>query len=364
MTTSTITKARLSSAVSTLSRPIADSTHTIDRIAFLVLELTTAGGTVGESYLLSFNYSPRGIRGSIEDLLAGMEGTEVWQTGLFSRQAAIEAEYFGFTGLQKQAAALINVAMWDAWARTLATPIWKLFGVTHTQVPVYGSGGWLSYSSDELIAEVKDYKRRGFSAVKIKVGSPEPAEDIRRVALVREAVGNDIKIMIDANQGCDLPGALGLAEALKPYGIHWFEEPLNHSDFRGFKTLRDKSGISLAMGEREYNTTALRELISLNAIDLWQPDLIRIGGVEAWRESAALAEGFHIPVLPHYYKDYDVPLLCGVQRPYGAESFDWIDPIIDSKMRIENGFAYPREEPGWGFRFKREHLTELVSLEF
>ena len=93
------------------------------------------------------------------------------------------------------------------------------------------------------------------------------------------------------------------------------------------------------MGEREYSTVALRELIGIRALDLWQPDLIRLGGVEAWRDSAALANAYNIPVLPHYYKDYDVPLLCTVANPYGAESFDWIDAIIDNPMVIDNGFA-------------------------
>jgi L-alanine-DL-glutamate epimerase-like enolase superfamily enzyme len=253
--------------------------------------------------------------------------------------------------------------MWDAWARTLDVPIWKLFGASHRRVPVYGSGGWLSYSIDELVDEVVGYKNRGFRAVKIKVGSADPEEDIRRVAKVREAVGNDIDIMIDANQGCDLPQAMYLAEALIPYRIRWFEEPLDHEDFQGYARLRAKTGVSIAMGEREYGTVALRELVSRGAIDLWQPDLIRIGGVEAWRSSAGFAEAHHIPVLPHYYKDYDVPLLCGVAQPYGAESFDWIDGIIDAPMRVEDGWAYPREEPGWGFRFLPDHLETMLSSE-
>ena len=81
--------------------------------------------------------------------------------------------------------------------------------------------------------------------------------------------------------------------------------------------------------------------------------------MDAWRDSAALADAYNIPVLPHYYKDYDVPLLCTVNKPFGAESFDWIDGIIDNTMRIENGFAYPREGAGWGFRFKPEALAEV-----
>ena len=104
---------------------------------------------------------------------------------------------------------------------------------------------------------------------------------------------------------------------------------------------------------------ALRELIGRRALDLWQPDLIRLGGVEAWRDSAALAAAYHIPVLPHYYKDYDIPLLVTVSRPYGAESFDWIDGIIDQPMEIVDGYALPREGEGWGFRFLHQYMTEV-----
>jgi L-alanine-DL-glutamate epimerase-like enolase superfamily enzyme len=157
----------------------------------------------------------------------------------------------------------------------------------------------------------------------------------------------------------DLSNSIKLSTIAAGIGIHWFEEPLNHTNFAGYQLLRHKTGIALAMGEREYDLEPLKELIARNALDLWQPDLIRIGGVEAWRQSALLAHSYHLPVLPHYYKDYDVPLLCTVPNPYGAESFDWVDCIIDNKMRIENGFAYPREQPGWGFNFLKQHLTEI-----
>jgi L-alanine-DL-glutamate epimerase-like enolase superfamily enzyme len=113
------------------------------------------------------------------------------------------------------------------------------------------------------------------------------------------------------------------------------------------------------MGEREYDLEALKQLIARNALDLWQPDIVRIGGVEAWRESAALAGAYQLPVLPHYYKDYDVPLLCTIPNGYGAESFDWIDGIIDNPMKIVDGMAYPRERPGWGFEFKKQFLEEI-----
>lgn len=349
-------------AVSTITKPIADSTHTISKIAFLVGEVVLESGITGQGYLLSFHYSPEAIEGAMKDLRSFLLKGEyqVNETGRLRADLENENEYFGRTGLQKWAAATANVAMWDAWAKTLGAPIWKLFGTTGRKVPVYGSGGWLSYSDEELLEEVLDYKGRGFTAVKIKVGAREGVEkDLERLRKCRETLGTGVRIMMDANQGMSVIAALELAERARSIGIQWFEEPVSNTDFDGYAFLRSKAGIAIAMGEREYDFQALKALIARNAIDMWQPDLIRIGGVEAWRESAALAAAHHVPVLPHYYKDYDVPLLCTVPMAVGAESFDWIDGIIDNVMRIENGYAFPRETPGWGFSFRKECLQEV-----
>lgn len=348
-------------AVSAISQPIADATHTISTIQFYVLEVESVSGVKGQGYLLSFHYSPKAIEGALQDLktfvLSG--GYKIHETLRLKNAWDQETEYFGSVGLQRWAYATLNVAMWDAWAKTLHSPIHNLFGTNAKKIPVYGSGGWLSYSDEELLGEVLGYKKRGFSAVKVKVGSPDLDRDLHRLNKVREALGSSVRIMMDANQGLSVGNALKLSHAVQDLGITWFEEPVSNTDFAGYELIRSKTGISLAMGEREYNTQALVELIRRNALDLWQPDLIRIGGVEAYRDSAALADAYHIPCLPHYYKDYDVPLLCTVSAPYGAESFDWIDGIIDNQMRIENGFAIPREGDGWGFSFKEEFLTRV-----
>ena len=352
---------RIYQAVSKLSRPIADATHDISKIAFYVLEVETADGTVGQGYLLSFHYSPNAIEGALKDLKKFVLARDyhIYETAQVQKDYEIESEYFGIVGLQRWALAALNVAMWDAWSRANGQPIYRMFGCHRKPIPVYGSGGWISYTDEELVDEVGNYKKRGFTAVKIKGGSPDMERDIRRLHLVREAVGPDLKIMMDANQGMDVPSAVKLISQVEDLGIFWFEEPVVNTDFEGYATIHAKTRISLAMGEREYSTVALRELIGRRALDLWQPDLIRLGGVEAWRDSAALANAYHIPVLPHYYKDYDVPLLATVANPYGAESFDWIDAIIDEPMIIQNGFALQREGNGWGFRFLPQHMTEV-----
>jgi len=356
-----IREMRIYKALSEISKPIADATHDISEIAFYVVEVESMDGVIGQGYLLSFHYSPNGIEGVLKDIKKFIESRNysIFQTQDIQHDYENESEYFGITGLQRWALAALNIALWDAYARTLKQPIWKLFGCHTRKIPVYGSGGWISYSEKELVEEVADYKRRGFQAVKIKVGSPEMNQDMERLTKVREAVGNDLKIMMDANQGMDVTSAVKLANSVEHLNIHWFEEPVVNTDFEGYAAIRTKTRVSLAMGEREYNTVALRELIMRRALDLWQPDIIRLGGVEEWTRSAALANAFHIPVLPHYYKDYDVPLLASVRNPYGAESFDWIDGIIDNKMVIDNGYARPREGAGWGFNFLHQYLEEV-----
>lgn len=356
-----IVNLQLFSAESTMSRPIADSTHDISTIKFYIVEVTTASGITGQGYLLSFHYSPKAVEGALKDLRKFIldRSYSINETLRIQREYEIECEYFGNLGLLRWAYGALNVALWDARGKTLGQPIHRLLGSNGKKIPVYGSGGWLNYTEAELLDEVVGYKKRGFTAVKVKVGSPDMERDIQRLHKVREALGGSVRIMMDANQGMSVSNAIKLSNLVQGLGIQWFEEPVSNTDFAGYEIIRNKTGISLAMGEREYDLSALKELIKRNALDLWQPDLLRLGGVEAWRSSAIVADAYHLPCLPHYYKDYDVPLLATVANPFGAESFDWIDGIIDNKMVIDNGYAIQREGNGWGFDFLKQHLSEL-----
>ncbi len=199
-----IRKASFYRAVSKISKPIADSTHTISKIAFYVAEVETEDGVKGQGYLLSFHYSPGAIEGALRDCRDFLLGKEydVFETVRAKREWDMEAEYFGNTGINTCAIAAFNVAMWDAWGRTVGQPVWKMLGANITKIPVYGSGGWISYSDEELLEEVLDYKSRGFTAVKIKVGHPDGIErDMHRLSICREKLGDSVKIMMDANSG-------------------------------------------------------------------------------------------------------------------------------------------------------------------
>lgn len=354
-----IEKFELFTAKAPLKKPISDATHTLTEISFIVLRIHTTNKVVGEAYLLSFQYSPHAIIGALKDQGHYLIGEEVCNMVKVFTALNHANEYFGNEGVNRWAQAAYNIAMWDAWCKTLKQPIWKVLGASAKKIPAYGSGGWISYTAEELVDEVKGYTARGFKAVKIKVGKPDWREDLERLKIVREAVGKNVNIMMDANQGMNVPDALALARAAREISIQWFEEPIDHTDYEGYNILRNQAGISLAMGEREYSTVPLRELLKRNALDIWQPDILRLGGVEAWRNSAAIAGAHNIPVLPHYYKDYDVPLLSTIANGAGVESFDWIDPLIDNPVQFVDGFALPHDKPGWGFTFKDEYLQPV-----
>ena len=206
---------KLYKAKAKLKKPISDATHTLHEISFLVLRLHLENGVIGESYLLSFQYSPNAIKGALRDILPEITGCEANETGKVYVKINELSEYFGNSGINRWAQAAINIAMWDAWGKTLQQPIWKLLGTYQNKCAIYGSGGWISYTIDELIEEVSDYARRGFKAVKIKVGSPDWKTDIERLKEVRNAVGDKVNIMMDANQGMQLPAAVQLAKAAR-----------------------------------------------------------------------------------------------------------------------------------------------------
>jgi len=355
----TIKNIRLFTATKKLKKPISDATHTLTEISFVIMRIELINEVVGESHLLSFQYSPKAIKGALKDCIEFVKGHAAYETGLVYDKLNHLHEYFGQEGILGWVKGAVNIAMWDAWGKSLEQPVWKMLGAYKEKIPAYGSGGWISYSIEELLEEVTNYVNSGFKAVKIKVGSKNWKIDEERLKKVREAIGDEVNIMMDANQGMQLSSAIQLAKAAANLNVKWFEEPIHHDDYEGYVTLRRQGGVPLAMGEREFSSKPLIELAKRNALDIWQPDILRIGGVEAWRQSVAIAEGFHIPVMPHYYKDYDVPLLCTIPNGIAVETFDWIDSLIDNPILIKDGYAIAHDQPGWGFRFLDECLQEI-----
>ena len=341
-----------------LTPPIADSTHTLNAIDLILVEVT-AGGVTGLCYMLSFDYAPAVLRGFVDQELKrhvlGLDADDI--RGIFERNMRA-CEYVGQCGIAMWGISAVDTALWDLLARRLGVPVSLLWGRHVNAVPVYGSGGWVSYSESKLGDEVRGYLARGFRGVKMKIGGPSEDWDVARVKMVREMIGPDIALMVDANQALPLARAIRTARRLEDAGLTWIEEPLPRDDIEGYQRLAASTSIPLAAGEREYGVEPFRRLIAARAISVVQPDLLRVGGVTNWRLVAGLAETHRLALAPHFYREYDVHLAACYPNLIGIEWFDWLDPLLVNPLEIRDGLVVVPDRPGFGVQFRPEALNE------
>jgi L-alanine-DL-glutamate epimerase-like enolase superfamily enzyme len=220
---------------------------------------------------------------------------------------------FGRKGSAFCAISAIDIALWDLKAKVFGVPLYKLLGPYTESVPIYGSGGWTSFSEDELVREQYSYVERGIRRVKMKVAKDfghSEAEDIRRLAAVRKAVGDDVEIFVDANNGYYAKQAIAIAPRLADYNVRWFEEPVLADDIAGLAAIARAITIPVATGEHEYTKYGFKELIAQGGADIVQPDVGRVGGVTEWLKVAHLAHAFNLPVAPHAVQLVHLHLAC------------------------------------------------------
>jgi len=220
---------------------------------------------------------------------------------------------FGRKGVAFCAISSVDIALWDLKAKLFGVPLYRLLGPFTDRVPIYGSGGWTSYSEAELVREQTGYVERGIPRVKMKVAKDfghAEAEDVKRLESVRKAVGDDVEIYVDANNGYYAKQAIGMARHLADYDVKWFEEPVLADDIAGLAAIARAIDIPVATGEHEYTRYGFKELIAQGGADIVQPDVGRVGGVTEWMKVAHLAHAFNLPVAPHAVQLVHLHLAC------------------------------------------------------
>ena len=220
---------------------------------------------------------------------------------------------FGRKGVAFCAISAVDIALWDLKAKIFGVPLYRLLGPYTDSVPIYGSGGWTSFSEEELVREQLGYVERGIPRVKMKVAKDfgrSEAEDVRRLAAVRKAVGDDVEIYVDANNGYYAKQAIGMARHLAEYDVRWFEEPVLADDIAGLAAIARAIDIPVATGEHEYTKYGFKSLIAAGGADIVQPDVGRVGGVTEWMKVAHMAHAFNLPVAPHAVQLVHLHLAC------------------------------------------------------
>ena len=265
----------------------------------LFVRIYTDGGIEG----LGMTYRSPGtkdvIENALKNLLIGKDPLDIeklWTEMYWAVRG------YGRKGIAFCAISAVDIGLWYLKAKSVNLPLYKFLGAYTDSVPVYGSGEWTNFSEQELVKEMTDYVESGIPKVKMKVGKDfgqSEREDIQRVEAVRKAVGDDVAIYIDANNGYYRKQSIYMAKEFEQYQVGWLEEPLIPDDIEGMAEIAKATSIPIATGEHEYTKYGFRELIERGAADIVQPDIGRVGGVTEWLKVAHLAHAFNLPVAPH-----------------------------------------------------------------
>lgn len=258
------------------------------------------------------------------------------------------------------ALAAIDTALWDLRSRKTGIPLHKLAGGAQERIPVYTTeGGWLHIPIESIIEDTLAVRERGFGGVKVKIGRPI-AEDVARLAALREAVGDDFEIFTDANQSFRLDDALRRVAAYAPFGLGWIEEPLAADDLNSHVLLAQHSNIPIAVGESLYSLRQFNAYCRANACSIVQVDVARVGGITPWLKVAHMAEAFNMSVCPHFLMEIHAPLCAAVPNAKWVEYIPQLEPITTSSLRIEDGHALPSDAPGLGIEWDWDAIKKMT----
>lgn len=330
----------------------------VTSVTVLPVELRCSDGVTG----YGFSWTPAIGAGAVRALLE--EELVPWWTGRPAeprlwQDAWAHVHEAGGGGVTTIALAGIDIALWDAAARRAGVGATGLLGRRHTRLPVYGSGVNLHYSLGELVAQARRWVDAGHRAVKVKVGKPDPREDLDRMRAVRDVIGPDRELMIDANQRWDLPSAeraLGLLAEVRPA---WIEEPLRADDLAAHRELRTRIGIPIAVGENLHTVHRFREAIDAG-LDVLQPNVVRVGGVTPFLDIAAAVRDAGAVLAPHLLPE------ISAQLAFALPEECWIEDVEDARFAslgvldeapglvFDDGWVSGGADRGFGIRFHEE----------
>lgn len=345
----------------TLDTPIGSALGQIRSFGCILISVRRSDGTVGENLVFTLNdRRTKVMRALIDELSELIIGRDAGHIADFWARAWKDINFIGHTGLPVVAISAIDGALWDALGKSVNMPLYRLLGGARDRVPAYHSGGlWLSYSTAELIAEAEAFAAAGFTAMKMRLGSADPAVDTARVAAVRKAIGPSIALMADANQGMTVSSAIRLGRRLEEFNLAWFEEPLPAWDLQGSADVAKALDTPIASGETEYTRYGFRRMIELGSADVLMPDLQRVGGVSEFMCVGHMARAYDLPVSSHLFPEASIQLLGALSNATYLEYMPWFSKLYNEALVFEGGSALVPERPGWGFTFNQAYITHL-----
>ncbi len=369
----TITAVRACSVSVPLDVPTAFSSRSVTERHYGLVEVEGDDGIkgIGFCYVGSSGgrLFPEAVRGLLAPKLLGQDAHRV--EGLWEEMYR-EVLLQGRAGTVMRALSTLDIALWDRNARAAGLPLYKYLGAVWTdRVPAYASGGYYlpGKTPKALAKECADWVAQGFKAVKIKVGRfADLREEEARIEAVREAIGPDVLLMLDANNAwSDLPTALRFMEVYEEYDPYWIEEPFSPDDIENHARLAQNTPVPVATGEIEVGRWRFKEILEKDAAMILQTDAAVCGGISEFRRIAATAASYGVTLCPHWFHDLHAHLVASTPNARFVEYFadDQVlnfRRLVDTQVAVENGDILLTDRPGLGFDFAADAVAKYALV--
>jgi mandelate racemase len=341
---------------------LGTSAAIVKAVPLLLVDLNTQQGIVGRCYL--FCYTVSGARAianhiaDVEQLAAGQVAAPLAVSRMLSRRL----DLLGVTGTVRMALSAVDIAIWDALAKSLGQPLATVLGSSPRPVPAYDSRGLGLMRPDDLAAEAEALLAKGLKALKLRLGYPTLHEDLAALRAVRRQVPPDVLIMVDYNQALTVNESVARGLALQQEAITWIEEPTRHDDYKGNAAIAGALDVPLQLGENFNGPEAMLHALAAEACDYVMPDVARIGGVTGWMQAAALAAARNIEMSSHLMPEISVHLMAASPTAHWLEYVDWADAILQEPLSVSNGMALTPDRPGLGIEWDEDKLKTLEAI--
>ena len=332
-----------------LSHPMTDATHgKMTEFEVVLVRLESDCGHVGCGYTYTIGRGGAAIRALIErDLRPLLEGAEVNRIEQVWDLMWRCTHYIGRGGLVSFAMSAVDIAMWDLRGQIEGTALWRLLGGFSPEARAYAGGIDLQLGPDDLVEQTRRNLAAGFRAIKIKVGRARLSEDVERLRAVRDFIGPDMPLMVDANMRYSVEGAIRAARKFREFDVFWFEEPTIPDDYKGMARIASEGGLPIAAGENLHTLYEFRHTLEEGRVAFPEPDVSNIGGISNWMRVAHLAYAHNLPVTSHGVHELHLHLLAAIPNASFLEVHSFgLERFITNPPALSEGMMRAARSPG------------------